>query len=145
MLGRGLVVAEVVGQASAQVFASNADPKNLLSQLWSGLEVRETDLHATKSGWSAFFPGKCDLHEQLREFGVRNLLIAGTVTNVCCESSARDAVELGYRVTMLSDANVGHSYGLHEASLATFFRIFGDVRPVSDLPQILGQEPLAAT
>ncbi len=133
------IIAEIVGQTRAQLFAANADPENPLSHLWSALEVHEIDLQATKAGWSAFFPGKCDLDEQLQELGIRNLLIAGTVTNVCCESSARDAVELGYRVTMLSDANLGHSYGLHEASLATFFRIFGDVRPVSDLPQIFAQ------
>ena len=30
---------------------------------------------------------------------------AGTVTNVCCESSARDASTLGYRVVMVADAN----------------------------------------
>ncbi|MEO8697463.1 MAG: isochorismatase family protein, partial [Acidimicrobiales bacterium] len=63
---------------------------------------------------------------------INTLFISGLITNVCCESSARDACELGYRVTVISDANVGHSFGLHEASLSTFFRVFGDVRPTAD-------------
>ena len=68
-----------------------------------------------------------------------SLLIAGLVTNVCCESSARDACELGYQVTMVSDANVGQSFGLHEASLSTFFRVFGDVRPAADIVRLIGE------
>jgi nicotinamidase-related amidase len=89
-------------------------------------------VHAAKTGASAFFPGRCDLHDQLSAVGVDTLFIAGLVTNVCCESSARDACELDYRVTMISDACVGHSFGLHEASLSTFFRVFGDGRPTAD-------------
>jgi ureidoacrylate peracid hydrolase len=65
------------------------------------------------------------------------LLIAGAVTNICCESSARDATELGYKVIMISDALSGHAHGLHEATLATFYRIFGDVRPSSEIIKLL--------
>jgi nicotinamidase-related amidase len=65
------------------------------------------------------------------------LLIAGTVTNICCESSARDALELGYRVVMISDANIGHSHGLHEASLTTIYRCFGDVRPTAEVLDLI--------
>ncbi len=39
----------------------------------------------------------------------------------------------GYRVTMISDACAGHGHGLHEASLTTFCRIFGDVRPAAEV------------
>lgn len=40
---------------------------------------------------------------------------------------------MGYKVIMLSDANAGHSFGLHEAILNNFYRIFGDVRPSSEI------------
>ena len=99
---------------------------------------------------SAFFPGKSKLQEQLHRLGVDTLLIAGAVTNICCESSARDAVELGYKVIMVSDVLCGHAHGLHEATLATFYRIFGDVRPASEVIDLLcgtslntGSEPVA--
>ena len=50
----------------------------------------------------------------------------GAVANAYCESSARDAVERGYRVVMLADACAGHARGPHEASLNTFYRSFSD-------------------
>ena len=81
-----------------------------------------------KSGASAFFPGKCNLKEQLDRHGIDTLIIAGAVTNICCDSSARDAAA-EYKVIMASDALAGDAHGLHEATLATFYRIFGDVRP----------------
>ena len=95
------------------------------------------DLRATKSGASAFFPGKCDLKPQLDAHRIDTVLIAGLVTNICCESSARDAVELEYKVILISDALNGHAHGLHEATLATFYRIFGDVRPSAEVIGLL--------
>jgi nicotinamidase-related amidase len=65
------------------------------------------------------------------------VLIAGAVTNICCESSGRDAAELDYKVIMVSDALSGHAHGLHEATLATFYRIFGDVRPSAEIIELL--------
>ena len=115
-----------------------ADGKSGKSKtLWLELNAEESDIHATKQGHSAFFPGKSDLHEQLQAKGIDTLLIVGAVTNVCCEASARDAAELQYKVTMISDALIGHSFGLHEATLATFFRCYGDVRPTEDVVKLL--------
>ena len=50
---------------------------------------------------------------------------------------ARDAVEDGFCVMMISDACAGHSHGLHEASLNTFYRCFGDVRPAADVIDLI--------
>ena len=107
------------------------------TRLWHALDAKDGDAFAVKSGASAFFPGKCDLKEQLDARGIDTVLIAGTVTNICCESSARDAAELDYKVILISDALAGHAHGLHEATLATFYRIFGDVRPSEEIVQLL--------
>lgn len=101
------------------------------------LEVHEGDVHATKRNASAFFPGNANLHEQLQARGIDTVLIVGAVTNVCCESSARDAYELGYKVIMVSDAMWGHKHGLHEGTLAVVFRNFGDVRPYTEVVSLL--------
>ncbi len=130
-------LARRLGAEVAARYAADSQPGGDGTILAPGLIVSPEDLRAVKAGASAFFPGRCDLHQQLQERGVGSLLIAGTVTNVCCESSARDACELGYQVTMVSDANVGHSFGLHEASLSTFFRVFGDVRPAADVVELI--------
>jgi nicotinamidase-related amidase len=54
------------------------------------------------------------------------------VTNVCCESSARDASTLGYRVIMVADANAARRDQDHNATLHTIYRSFGDVRPTAE-------------
>ena len=42
-----------------------------------------------------------------------------------------------FEVILASDALAGHAHGLHEATLATFYRIFGDVRPGDDIIALL--------
>lgn len=126
-----------LGDDVAAMYRSETQLGGAGTRLTRALEVELGDLHAVKRGASAFFPGRCDLHEQLRSRDVEFVLIAGLMTNICCESSARDAFELGYRTTMVSDANVGQSFGLHEASLSTFFRFFGDVRPTADVLRLI--------
>jgi nicotinamidase-related amidase len=129
--------AAILGVELVTRYFNDGQPDGPGTKLWSELEPREGDLRAVKSGASAFFPGKCDLKEQLDPLGIDTLLIAGAVTNICCESSARDATELGYKVIMISDVLAGHAHGLHEATLATFYRIFGDVRPSSEIMKLL--------
>jgi hypothetical protein len=41
--------------------------------------------------------------------------------------------ELEYRAILASDLLSGHAHGLHEATLATFYRILGDVRPAAEV------------
>src|SRR5262245_31013143 len=107
------------------------------TRLARGLQPEPRDVIAVKSGASAFFPGKCDLKDRLDAHGIDTVLIAGAVTNICCESSARDATELEYKVILVSDALSGQAHGLHEATLATFYRIFGDVRPSGEIIDLL--------
>ncbi|RFU42288.1 isochorismatase family protein [Actinomadura logoneensis] len=63
---------------------------------------------------------------------IDTVLIAGTVTNVCCESSARDAATPGFRTIMVADANAARRDAEHNATLHTFYRRFGDVRSTDD-------------
>jgi ureidoacrylate peracid hydrolase len=107
------------------------------TRLAPDLDVAPDDLHVEKARASAFFPGNCDLHEQMQAREIEAVLVVGLTTSVCCESSARDACELGYRVTMVSDALWGQSFGVHEASLSVFFRNFGDVRPTDEVLELL--------
>ena len=129
--------AAILGSDLATRYFNDGQLNGPGTHLWHELQRGDGDLMAFKSGASAFFPGKCDLKSQLDPLSVDTLLIAGTVTNICCESSARDAAELGYKVIMVSDTLAGHAHGLHEATLATFYRIFGDVRPSCEIIKLL--------
>jgi ureidoacrylate peracid hydrolase len=127
----------ILGQEVATRYFNDGWGAGAGTRLWGALRREQADLAAVKSGASAFFPGKCNLKEQLDPRGIDTLLIAGAVTNICCESSARDAAELEYKVIMISDALSGQAHGLHEATLATFYRIFGDVRPSEEVIRLL--------
>lgn len=99
--------------------------------LWSELDVQEAegDLLVEKRMYSAFIQGSSDLDMILRQRGIDTLLITGTVTSVCCESTARDAMMRNYRVIMVSDANAAFSDHEHNAALSAFYGNFGDVMP----------------
>lgn len=53
----------------------------------------------------------------LRNLGVRSLVIAGILTDQCIDSAARDACDLGYLVTIATDACATHSRERHDWSL----------------------------
>lgn len=95
--------------------------------LWPDLDVRPGDEIVRKYRFSAFLPGTCDLAYRLRARGFDTVLITGTVTNVCCESSARDAMMMNFRTIMVTDANAALTIEEHQASLLSFYNIFGDV------------------
>lgn len=129
-------VRALLGEKATRVF-EEATRSGAAQTVYAALEPHISDIYAAKQDYSAFFPGKSDLHEQLQARDIDTIIIAGTVTNVCCESSARDAYELGYRVIMLSDALFGHAHGLHEGTLAVIFRNFGDVRTTPEIVALL--------
>jgi ureidoacrylate peracid hydrolase len=88
----------------------------------------ESDLTVTKTRYSAFIAGSSDLEARLRKRAIDTVLIVGVATNVCCESTARDAMMRNFRTVMVSDANAAISDDEHAASLITFFLYFGDVQ-----------------
>lgn len=109
--------------------------------LWHEFDVHDGDLVVEKTAASAFFPGRSPLPELLTARGIDTVLITGTVTNVCCESSARDASTLGYRVVMVADANAAVRDQDHNATLHTVYRTFGDVRPTRDVLGLIEEGP----
>ena len=105
--------------------------------MFPDLEVRENDIISLKNRFSAFIQGSSDLHDRLKEREVQNLLIAGTATNFCCETSARDAMMIGYRVVMVSDANAARYDEDHLVGLTSVWQSFGDVRNVAECINVL--------
>jgi len=105
--------------------------------LWPELDVRPADEIVRKYRFSAFMPGTGELPYRLRARGFDTVLITGTVTNVCCESSARDAMMSDFRTIMVSDANAAMTMEEHNASLAAFYAVFGDVMDTDFLIQRL--------
>jgi len=63
---------------------------------------------------------------------VDTLLISGTVTNVCCESTARDAMMRDFRTIMVDDALAAVTPAEHENALHGWMLFFGDVLSVDE-------------
>ena len=113
--------------AARDALVTNLAPGSRGHELYPTLEVRPEDEIVQKYRFSAFVQGSSDLPQRLRTQGYDTVLITGTVTNVCCESSARDAMMLNFKTIMVSDGNAARSDAEHNATLATFYAIFGDV------------------
>jgi nicotinamidase-related amidase len=129
---------EFYGDDIAGTYANSGGQGPLPSRLGAGLTAEPADMFLEKSAASAFFPGACDLSAQLDRRRVDTVLIAGTVANVCCESTVRDASTLGYRTIMVADANAAVRDQDLDATLHTVYRSFGDVRSTADLVDLLG-------
>jgi len=100
--------------------------------LWPGMDARPEDERVEKHRFSAFIQGSGALEARLRARGFDTVLITGTVTSVCCESTARDAMMRDFRTVMVSDGNAATSDSEHEAALLGFHAMFGDVLTVTE-------------
>lgn len=109
-----------------------------------GLDVRHEDMISEKTRFSALVQGASDLHEQLQARRIENVLIGGTLTNMCCESTARDAMMIGYRAIMVEDCNASRNLEDHAAGLTTVYQSFSDVRSTDDvIENVLGVKSAA--
>ena len=95
--------------------------------VWAGLVTGPTDHTVLKNRYSALIPGSSPLERTLRGMGIDTILVAGTKTNVCCESTARDAMMLDFKVVMVSDCCAALSDDEHRAALENMIQQFGDV------------------
>ena len=87
---------------------------------WDALVLNEIapgddEIVLPKSSSSVFISTNIDY--LLRCLGVRHLLLSGLLTDQCVESAVRDACDLGYLVTLVTDACATHSAERHESSL----------------------------
>ena len=96
-------------------------------KIYPRLEALPGDLRVKKVKYSAFIAGSSDIAAQLKALGIETLLITGTVTNVCCESTARDAMMCNFKTLMVTDGNAAATDEEHAASLNNFLVFFGDV------------------
>jgi ureidoacrylate peracid hydrolase len=102
------------------------------------LQPQPGDIVIPKTRYSGFFNTNID--SVLRARGIRNLVFTGVATNVCVESSLRDAFHLEYFGVVLEDAT--HHLGpdfIQQASLYNIEKFFGWVSTVADFCGAIGQ------
>jgi ureidoacrylate peracid hydrolase len=106
-------------------------------EYWHLNDIRPDDAQITKKRYSAFIQGSSNVERHLRDRGIDTVLVTGTATNVCCESTARDAMMLNFKVIMVADGLATHTDAEHNATLSNFYGQFGDVQTVSEVVQAL--------
>jgi ureidoacrylate peracid hydrolase len=107
------------------------------TKLWGDLEDRPEDLRVVKNRFSALINGSSSLERSLRGLGVETVIVAGTKTDVCCESTARDAMMLDFNVIMLADGCATATDEDHLASLESLARRFADVMTADEVAALI--------
>lgn len=95
--------------------------------LWSEFIVEPKDWSVEKCRFSAFIQGSSNIEQRLRSSDIDTVIITGTLTDVCCESSARDAMMLNFKTIIITDANAASCDEDHNNSLNAMARLFADV------------------
>ncbi len=95
------------------------------------LKPRPDEMVIEKKLFSAFAGTELDI--MLRSLDIKFLLFAGVATNICVESSLRDACHLQYLPVLVSDAAAASPAERHEASVGNVRDVFGWVTRTADV------------
>ncbi|MGB9629870.1 MAG: isochorismatase family protein [Thermodesulfobacteriota bacterium] len=99
------------------------------------IKVEPGDIVLPKKHYSAFL--ETDLDSMLQSKGVKDLIIAGVMTNLCCETTARDAFMRNYRVFFLIDGTATGKSDHHLATLKNLGYGFAYLLTCQDLVEAL--------
>lgn len=138
---KGLPVAlvNVVGVAPGR----NERPRNTSgmpddwAELVPELDRQPTDILASKRTWGVF--ATTDLGTQLKALGVTQLVLCGISTSIGVESSARQAYEAGFNVTLAVDAMTDLVAEAHQNSVERIFPRLGETGTTADIIALLAQ------
>jgi nicotinamidase-related amidase len=138
--GLPIVLVNVAGTAPGRAEQSKAmsfPPEAI--QLVPELAPQANDITVTKRTWGAFT--NTGLVERLRIHGVTQVVLGGIATSIGVETTARQAYELGFNVTLAVDAMTDMSAEAHENSLKRIFPRLGETGTTADILAQLGARP----
>ena len=105
------------------------------SELEKALDQQPSDILITKRQWGAFFGTGLDL--QLRRRRATGIVLAGIATSMGVESTARQAFEHGYNVTIAVDAVTDLNADAHARSLDWIFPMLGELGTTDEILSLL--------
>jgi nicotinamidase-related amidase len=130
-----------------ELFPAIRDAGGMIRESWDAEVVDELkpqpgERVIDKTRYSAFYD--TDLEQQLRELGVDTLIVCGVTTNICVESTVRDAFFRDIRVVVPSDGTAAVTPELHEGALRDFEYGFGRVATVAEIAEAISLLPQTA-
>lgn len=108
------------------------------AELLPELGQQPSDIVVTKRTWGAF--ASTDLEQQLKDLGVTQVVVTGVATSIGVESTARQAYEAGFNVTLATDAMTDLRPEAHEASLALIFPRLGETGTTQEIIELLDRQ-----
>jgi nicotinamidase-related amidase len=106
--------------------------------LYARMEIAKGDRVLDKYRYGAFSCPASALPETLEQLGAAMLIITGTLTNCCVESTAREANMAGYKVIVAADATCAVTDAEHNAALMNLRLNFADIRRTTELLRMIG-------
>lgn len=100
------------------------------------LDPQPGDIRAVKRTWGVF--ASTDLEGRLKALGVTQVVVTGVATSAGVESTARQAFEAGFNVTLPVDAMADLRPDMHEHSIAKVFPRLGETGVAADVLALLG-------
>ena len=101
------------------------------AEFYDGIVPLSTERVVVKHRYSAFI--NTDLNTVLKARNIQSVLVCGVATNVCVETTARDAYMFDYYVTMIDDCSAAYEAKLHLGTLDNMRRHFGLVASSSEI------------
>lgn len=132
--GRPVVLVNVAGSPAGRTDAGRGGHRSFpdgWTDLIPQLDTQPTDLLVTKHARSAFT--NTGLAERLRELGVTQVVVTGIATSSGVESTARDAHEQGFHVTLPVDAMTDSELARHEHSVSHIFPRIAETGATTDV------------
>ncbi|HEY1736011.1 MAG TPA: isochorismatase family protein [Methylovirgula sp.] len=128
-----VVLVNVAGGAGgrAEQARSLRDPPSDWTELVPELNAQPQDHRVTKKTWGAFT--NTDLDAFLKGAGVTQIVLAGVATSIGVESTARFAYELGFNVTLATDAMTDMNAEAHLNSVTRIFPRLGETGPSAEI------------
>jgi nicotinamidase-related amidase len=99
------------------------------------LNQQPSDLLITKHGWGALTG--TTLEASLRDLGVTQIVLVGVSTSIGVESTARVAYQLGFNITLVTDAMTDLSLDAHNNSLTRIFPRLGELATTAEVLELL--------
>lgn len=108
------------------------------AELLPELNQKASDILVTKRTWGAF--ASTDLEKRLKDMGVTQVVVTGVATSIGVESTARQAYEAGFNVTLAIDAMADLRPEAHQASIAYIFPRLGETGTTQEIIDLLGRQ-----
>jgi nicotinamidase-related amidase len=102
------------------------------------INADKNDIYITKHTWNAFF--ETELNNELEKKSITNIVLGGISTSIGVEGTARAASELGYNITLATDAMTDRVESAHYHSIQNIFPRLGETGTTKEIIEMLNRE-----